>query len=677
MIWLTKSLQSLHIHPLKARIIRTLAATNCCVTLRFMTRDDQIRQGFDKSMRLIEIGASYNPLLPKRDGWHTVVVDHTDQETLTDKYQSESARLGVPAAWDFSAIEHVDVIWRGGPLHDAFSPDQHGTFDGIVASHVAEHLPDLLGFLQSAAILLKPSSGKFFLALPDHRYCFDALRPIATTGDVLDGQGASRHTMGTEFDHTAYHCVYGGDTGWLAASRNQDFALVHPWPKVAGVLTKTHTEYVDCHKWCFTPASFQLIILELHALGLIPWTPKIEPQIGIEFWAWLERSEINLEAINERRLALLREIIMESKTQIAMIEPPPPEAPPVEATPIEAPVEAALVEETKMPTVSAVIPLYNGAKFIEESITSILNQTLPPCEIIVVNDGSTDNGAEIVQAMAEKHPIITLLHKENGGQSSARNFGVTHSKGDLIALLDQDDAWYTTHLEELIKPFLEQFIGRELGWVYSDLDEIDTQGRMINHRFLRTLPTPHPKTNMFMCLREDMFILPSASLISRKAFDAVGGFDERLSGYEDDDLFLRMFRAGYANIFLEVALSKWRIYPESSSYSYRMRRSRSIYARKLIAEYKDDPDRARFILRDVIIPRFYGHSIAEFVKAMKEGDPEAIEETRAEVIHFAKLMPEKKRQVFGHILTRMRTPKQVQMAYSARAYLRPIIRRFV
>jgi GT2 family glycosyltransferase len=275
------------------------------------------------------------------------------------------------------------------------------------------------------------------------------------------------------------------------------------------------------------------------------------------------------------------------------------------------------------------------------------------------------------------HPSITLLHKENGGQSSARNFGVAHSKGDLIALLDQDDAWYTTHLEELLKPFLEQSIGRELGWVYSDLDEIDTQGRMINHRFLRTLPTPHPKTNMFMCLREDMFILPSASLISRKAFDAVGGFDERLSGYEDDDLFLRMFRAGYANIFLEVALSKWRIYPESSSYSYRMRRSRGIYARKLIAEYKDDPDRARFILRDVIIPRFYGHSIAEFVKAMKEGDPDAIEETRAEVIHFAKLMPEKKRQVFGHILTRMRTPKQIQMAYSARAYLRPIIRRFV
>ena len=92
-----------------------------------------------------------------------------------------------------------------------------------------------------------------------------------------------------------------------------------------------------------------------------------------------------------------------------------------------------------------------------------------------------------------------------------------------------------------------------------------------------------------------MFVLPGRSLISRKAFDAVGGFDERLSGYEDDDLFLRLFRAGYANVFLETALSKWRIYPGSSSYTDRMRRSRAIYAEKPFEEYKDDPDRSRFI----------------------------------------------------------------------------------
>ena len=132
------------------------------------------------------------------------------------------------------------------------------------------------------------------------------------------------------------------------------------------------------------------------------------------------------------------------------------------------------------------------------------------------------------------------MRKSNGGQSSARNFGVRHAimACQLIALLDQDDMWYPQHLERLIEPFLQTPTGSELGWVYSDLDEVDTDGLMIFHQFLRTLPTQHPKRSLFSALQDDMFVLPSASMIARKAFDAVGGFDERLSGYEDDDLFL-------------------------------------------------------------------------------------------------------------------------------------------
>ena len=85
-----------------------------------------------------------------------------------------------------------------------------------------------------------------------------------------------------------------------------------------------------------------------------------------------------------------------------------------------------------------------------------------------------------------------------------------------------------------------------LGWTYSNLDRIDIDGSMLIRSFLTWLPTTHPKRSMIECLAQDMFILPSASLISRKAFQAVGGSGLRsLSGYEDiDDLFLRMFRAG-------------------------------------------------------------------------------------------------------------------------------------
>ena len=623
------------------------------------SRHDKIRQSFTKEMRLIEIGASYNPIVPKRDGWRTTVVDHADRETLVKKYHGEGDRLGV-VGWSPEIIEEVDVVWSDGPLLDAFPETLHGSFDGAIASHVGEHVPDLVGFLQAMGVLLKPT-GTFFLALPDRRLCFDFFQSITTTGNVLDGMGQSRHSRGTIYDHSARYTRCNGLDTWFTGGRGGTFSLAHTIGDVRGVLDQNPTgEYVDCHKWRFTPASFEQIILDLNLLRLIPWTvARIERQEGIEFFVWLERGEIEPTAeIEQWRLQLLQETVMETKEQIALIEPAPEPEP-----------------EDRRLTISAIIPLYNGAKFIGQSVSSILHQTLPPDEIIVVDDGSTDDGASVVAAMIREHPQIKLLTKANGGQSSARNFGVAQSTGDLIALLDQDDMWYPHHLEELIKPFEETSVGPELGWVYSDLDEVDTEGRMINHRFLRTLPTPHPKRNLFECLREDMFVLPSASLISRKAFDAVGGFDERLSGYEDDDLFLRLFRAGYGNVFLEIPLSKWRIYPESSSYSYRMRRSRAVYVRKLMEEYKDDPDRHRFLKRDILVPRFYGHALAEFLKAVKLGNAADIAETRQELVFMVGLMPGRKRQVFGQVLTRMQSPRSVRMVYNARTYLRPLARR--
>jgi glycosyltransferase involved in cell wall biosynthesis len=273
--------------------------------------------------------------------------------------------------------------------------------------------------------------------------------------------------------------------------------------------------------------------------------------------------------------------------------------------------------------ITAIIPLYNGAPFIEEALRSIFNQELVPDEIIVVDDGSTDTGPAIVAEMAKQYPI-RLLHKENGGQSSARNLGVDHAHGDLIAFLDQDDAWYPNHLVELIKPFLESR-SVELGWAYSDMDEINEAGEMMTHNFLVSiayLNSPHPKRDLASCLRQDMFVLPSASLISREAFRRVGGFDERLSGYEDDDLFLRMFLAGYANVFIPAPLSKWRIYQASSSYSQRMAVSRAIYARKLIARFPNDLVADRYHVRDYIAPRFFRTMTGEFRKATLRGTKE-------------------------------------------------------
>jgi glycosyltransferase involved in cell wall biosynthesis len=266
-------------------------------------------------------------------------------------------------------------------------------------------------------------------------------------------------------------------------------------------------------------------------------------------------------------------------------------------------------------SIVAIIPLYNGRKFIEESIDSVLAQTRPPDEFIVVDDGSTDGGAEVVRKIAADKGI-TLLHKPNGGQSSARNFGVAKSKSSLIALLDQDDIWYPHHLERLVKPFHKDR-DRQLGWSYSNLDEIDEEGNFVKCKFLDQMPVSHPKRSLFACLSDDMFVLPSASLISRDAFIKVGGFDERLSGYEDDDLFLRLFRAGYDNVYINEALSKWRIYSSSTSYSPRMLKSRIVYAEKLFAEFPDNPVLNRFCSRDLLAPRFSRNMLGDYARGVR------------------------------------------------------------
>lgn len=282
-----------------------------------------------------------------------------------------------------------------------------------------------------------------------------------------------------------------------------------------------------------------------------------------------------------------------------------------------------------IPSISTVIPLYNGARYIEQALRGVLAQRLKPAEIIVVNDGSTDEGPAIVERLAAEYPII-LLHKPNGGQSSARNVGIQHACSRLIALLDQDDIWYPDHLEKLVEPFLRTNPA-EMGWTYSNLDEIDVNGRLIALSVLDGCTTPHPKDTLMTCLREDLYILPSATLMSREAFLAVGGFDESLSGYEDDDLFIRLFHAGYRHAYVSASLGQWRIYKASSSYSPRMARSRIKFARKLLKEFPDDPFNSRFYSRDLIAPRFLRQAIAEARQALQLGDPATIETCLADV----------------------------------------------
>ncbi len=297
------------------------------------------------------------------------------------------------------------------------------------------------------------------------------------------------------------------------------------------------------------------------------------------------------------------------------------------------------------PAIAAIIPLYNGAPFIEEALNSVLAQTLRPVQILVVDDGSTDSGPDIVRRMAQTHDIA-LVRKENGGQGSARNLGVSLARTPLIAFLDQDDIWYPDHLRRLAAPFeAERF--PELGWVYSNLDEIDRDGMMVTRNCLDRKPEiEHPKRSLTGCLTTDMFILPSSCLINREAFSRAGGFDERLIGYEDDDLFLRMFRMGYDNIYLPDALGKWRIFSGSASYSPSMARSRTIYFRKLIEQFSGDDWRNVNYVRELIAPRFCPWFLLEYRRALVSPRREDLAQAVEDLRYMAAHLPDRSKAVF-------------------------------
>lgn len=268
------------------------------------------------------------------------------------------------------------------------------------------------------------------------------------------------------------------------------------------------------------------------------------------------------------------------------------------------------LNSTAPPTVSVLVPVINAMDFLRDTIDSIKRQTLQPAEVIFIDDGSTDGTRELVETV-ELPFHKQVLYQKGGFQSAARNLAATHATGTYLAFVDHDDIWYPQHLEHLVA-LLEA--NPLIGWAYSDMNEMDRDGGLIATRIIRHLnpAADHPKTNIINMMSSDMFVFPSAAVVRRDAFLQIGGFDERLSGYEDDDLFLRMFRAGWLNAFNPEATICYRRHFDSSAFSERMWLSREIFAEKLCETYPDEPELVRFYIRDIIGPRFYSHAKEEY-----------------------------------------------------------------
>jgi glycosyltransferase involved in cell wall biosynthesis len=286
------------------------------------------------------------------------------------------------------------------------------------------------------------------------------------------------------------------------------------------------------------------------------------------------------------------------------------------------------------PRISVIVPVYNGRRFLRLALESVFRQSLAPCELIVVDDGSTDGSLDELAGLAPAELPVRVLRQANSGQSAARNLAARCAEGEYLAFLDQDDIWSPDHLAALVEPLLAN---PAAGWAYSDFDEIDIEGYLVTRAFLRTFEVRHPKRTITECVRADLMVLPSASLLRRTAFEEVGGFDEALCGYEDDDLFLRFFRSGWEQVFLDRTLVRFRVHASGSSAASRFLESRMGFTAKLTALLPDDPRMMRFYLREAIAPRFFQVSLDDYVRACSAGDWDGARLALAVVNRFAAL----------------------------------------
>ena len=241
-----------------------------------------------------------------------------------------------------------------------------------------------------------------------------------------------------------------------------------------------------------------------------------------------------------------------------------------------------------MSSISVIIPAYNAEKFIGEAIESVLNQTRPAKEIIVVDDASTDRTAEIARSFGAR--VKVLVNEVNSGPGHSRNAGVAASTGDYLAFLDADDCFKAIHLE-VMGGLLDRW--PQAGMAVSCIERFGKAEAeaLLPWRMEACVDVP---TDMFALAMRNHIIYTGNHVVRRAIFDSVGGFQDiveyanrRRIQAEDNDLFLRV-SARFKIIASPIPSVRYRIHAQQSSaqlvpqrimlYRYRVRMVRSLAA---------------------------------------------------------------------------------------------------
>jgi GT2 family glycosyltransferase len=206
--------------------------------------------------------------------------------------------------------------------------------------------------------------------------------------------------------------------------------------------------------------------------------------------------------------------------------------------------------------VAVIIPVYNGKKYLGETIESVLRQTVPPAEIFVIDDGSSDGSAELARSFG---PAITVVERANAGVCATRNFGASLAKSKWLAFLDQDDLWEPENLERQAAAIAQhpeaEFCYADRRILYVSVADDGSESRTA----IAETKAP-PAAEMQGVLLDRCPFTPCSALIRRDPFLAVGGFDTKHSGAEDWDLWLRLSAHGVHFLYVPEPLIQYRVH---------------------------------------------------------------------------------------------------------------------
>ncbi len=245
--------------------------------------------------------------------------------------------------------------------------------------------------------------------------------------------------------------------------------------------------------------------------------------------------------------------------------------------------------------VSIVIPAYNQAQYLAQAVTSALAQAYPAIEVVIVNDGSTDDTPAVLARVADDRRV-TVITQENQGLAAARNRGLAEARGAYVAFLDSDDYLDPAHIARLAQPLRED---PRLGMTYCDIITVDVDGQPAGD-FSVEASRRVLSGDIFDSLVIGGYFPPHTVLVRKAVLDQIGGFDLALGGNADYEMWMRLAAEGHRALFVGEKLAYYRTSAGSmSTDAAHMRATRHAALERIARTYPARLARAVSLVQEV------------------------------------------------------------------------------